>query len=122
MKTIIFLINILLPKHGLQHLGKNRVFYHKTWLDLRSWVKKTRFLREVFVTLGLAGPNGVFYQKTSLPLRSRVKKIVLEASLCNFWRSYSGCKYGNSRSALRATKNPDSLRSSLELLGNQSLN
>ena len=121
MKTIIFFINILLPKQGLQHLGKNRVFYDKTWLYLRSWVKKTRFLREVFVTLGLAGPNGVFYQKTSLPLRSLVKKNVLEASLCNFWRSYSACKYG-SRSALRATKNPDSLRSSLELLGNQSLN
>ena len=74
MKTIIFLINILLQKQGLQHLGKNRVFYHKTWLDLRSWVKKTRFLREVFVTLGLAGPNGVSYQKNSLHLRSRVKK------------------------------------------------
>jgi len=122
MKTIIFLINILLPKQGLQHLGKNRVFYHKTWLDLRSRVKKTRFLREVCVTLGLAGPNGVFYQKTSLHLRSLVKKTVLEASLYNFWRSYSACKYGNSRSALRATKNPDSLRLSLELLGNQSLN
>lgn len=122
MKTIIFFINILLPKQGLQHLGKNRVFYPKTWLDMRSWVKKTRFLREVCLTLGLAGPNGVFYQKTSLHLRSRVKKTVLEASLCNFWRSYSACKYGNSRSALRATKNPDSLRSSLELLGNQSLN
>lgn len=40
MKTIIFLINILLPKQGLQHLGKNRVFYDKTWLHLRSWVKK----------------------------------------------------------------------------------
>ena len=120
MKTIIFLINILLPKQGLQHLGKNRVFYHKNWLDMRSWVKKTRFLREVCLTLGLAGPNGVFYQKTSLHLRSRVKKTVLEASLCNFWRSYWACKYGNSRSALRATKNPDSLRSSLELLGNQS--
>jgi hypothetical protein len=34
MKTIIFFINILLPKQGLQHLGKNRVFYDKTWLDL----------------------------------------------------------------------------------------
>ena len=121
MKTIIFLINIFLPKQGLQHLGKNRVFYHKTWLYLRSWVKKTQFLREVFVTLGLAGPNGVSYQKNSLHLRSRVKKIVLEASLCNFWRSYWACKYG-CRSALRAIKNPDSLRSSLELLGNQSLN
>jgi hypothetical protein len=122
MKTIIFLINILLPKQGLQHLGKNRVFYHKTWLYLCSWVKKTRYLREVFVTLGLAGPNGVFYHKTWLHLRSRVKKTVLEASVCNFWRSYSACKYGNSRSALRATKNSDSLRSSLELLGNRSLN
>jgi hypothetical protein len=120
MKTIIFFINILLPKQGLQHLGKNRVFYDKTWLYLCSWVKKTRFLREVFVTLGLAGSNGVFYQKTSLYLRSRVKKTVLEASLCNFWRSYPACKYGNSRSALRVTKNPDSLRSSLELLGNPS--
>ena len=59
MKTIIFFINILLPKQRLQHLGKNRVFYHKTWLYLRSWGKKTRFLTEVFVTLGLAGPNGV---------------------------------------------------------------
>jgi hypothetical protein len=63
MKTIIFLINILLPKQGLQHLGKNRVFYQKNWLYLCSWAKKTRFLREVFVTLGLAGPNGVFYPK-----------------------------------------------------------
>ena len=68
MKIIIFLINILLPKQGLQHLGKNRVFYHKTWLDMRFWVKKTRFLRKVCVTLGLADPNGVFYQKTSLHL------------------------------------------------------
>ena len=88
MKTIIFLINILLPKQELQHLGKKRIFYDKTWLDMRSWVKKTRFLREVCVTLGLAGPNGVFYQKTSLHLRVRVKKTVLEASVCNFWRSY----------------------------------
>ena len=63
MKTIIFLINILLPKQGLQHLGKNRVFYHKTWLYLRSWVKKTRFLREVFVTLGLAAQTGFFTKK-----------------------------------------------------------
>ena len=68
MKTIIFLINILLPNQGLQHLGKNRVFYDKTWLDLRSWVKKTLFLREVCLTLGLAGPNGVFYQENSLHL------------------------------------------------------
>lgn len=68
MKTILFFIKILLPKQGLQHLGKNRVLYHKTWLYLRSWVKKTRFLREVCVTLGLAGPNGVSYQKTSLHL------------------------------------------------------
>ena len=122
MKTIIFLINILLPQQGLQHLVKNRVFYDKTWLYLRSWVKKNRFMREVCLTLGLAGSNGVFYQKTSLHLRSRVRKTVLEAGLCNFWMSYSACKYGNSRSALRAAKNPDSLRSSLELLGNQSLN
>jgi len=84
MKTIIFFINILLPKQRLQHLGKNRVFYDKTWLYLRSRVKKTRFLREVCLTLGLAGPSGVFYQKTSLHLRSRVKKTVLEASLRNF--------------------------------------
>ncbi|AFZ07513.1 hypothetical protein Osc7112_3125 [Oscillatoria nigro-viridis PCC 7112] len=43
MKKIIFLINILLPQEGLQYLSKNRVFYPKIWLHLRSGVKKPGF-------------------------------------------------------------------------------
>jgi len=55
MKKIIFLINILLPQEGLQYLIKNRVFLLKNLARSAIGGKKTRFLRELCVNLGLAG-------------------------------------------------------------------
>jgi|GEM_PF-4680197 len=59
-----------------------------------------------------------FLLKKLTVLRSLGEKPGLRQ--CNFWSSYSACKYGGCRSTLRKTKKPDSLSSSLELIGNQS--
>lgn len=78
-----------------------------------------------FVEAGIATltykESGLFTKKIRWISEYGLKNPVYEASLPNLWSSYSACKYGGVRSTGRETKNPDSLKSFLELLGNQDL-
>jgi hypothetical protein len=66
--------------------------------------------------------NRVFTQPTSLHYRVWLTQFGRSIQgKCNLGISLSKYKYGGGRSTLHKTKNPDSLKSSLELLGNRGL-
>jgi hypothetical protein len=96
MKTIIFFHKYTFAQARITALRQKSGFLPKNLAVSVILGKKTQFLREVCVTLGLAGRNQVFYQKTWLHLRSRVKKPFLRQVCVTYLLSYSACKYGDS--------------------------
>lgn len=68
MKTIIFFDKYTFAEGGITTLRQKPGFLPKNLVPSVILGEKTRFIRELCVNLGLAGPNRVFYPKTSLHL------------------------------------------------------